>query len=405
MSKQSRWKKWLLRLGLMLGTVCVALLLIEGLLQLFVEAPRAAAKREFLARSAPHYGLADLGMMRQDPHPDIRFGLTPGFDREVGGKRYRINKLGLRGPEQQRDKAAGRKRVLLLGDSYAFGLGVDQEEHLGAVLARQLAGEQVEVLNLGVPAYHSGQQLALLRRDGFAYTPDVVVLVYFANDNVDLTFLLDPEIRMLYVDALPLPLGVRRFMAGSVLYSYVSRAYTRVLERKGQLASTGTLHWPRTQARLRAMAAACKGRQVPFVLVCLPGLDSSAQFFDPGSAYNEDHDRVLEFCAAQAIPCVDGRAVLQAWSLAGDARLSEAARGTPAGLVAWVAQRLGREEGIASGELLGAYQEAEVGLRPIEGLFCIPTGKFKDSHLSAEGYRLLAAALAAPLRRALGLDK
>ncbi len=60
-------------------------------------------------------------------HQPLGAGETPvgGPDRGV----VRINSLGLRGREISRRKPDGIKRVLVFGDSFTFGVGVD-EEHL-----------------------------------------------------------------------------------------------------------------------------------------------------------------------------------------------------------------------------------------------------------------------------------
>ena len=75
----------------------------------------------------------------------------------------RINALGLRGPEVA-PKRPGVFRVLVFGDSYAFGVGVDEENVLTSELERllsedALSGVEVEVLNLGVAGYSLGKRM------------------------------------------------------------------------------------------------------------------------------------------------------------------------------------------------------------------------------------------------------
>lgn len=96
----------------------------------------------------------------------------------------RINGLGLRGPEVRLPKPAGLRRVLVLGDSYVFGVGVDEEHAFAARLAARLArgGARIEVVNAGVMGYSNDQQLVLLEELGARLAPDVVVLVMCDND-------------------------------------------------------------------------------------------------------------------------------------------------------------------------------------------------------------------------------
>ena len=75
-------------------------------------------------------------------------------------------------------------RVLLLGDSIAFGVGVADHETFGQVLQRHVPG--LEVLNFGVSGYGTDQALLQLEDVGLDLRPDVVVLNFcVANDYFD----------------------------------------------------------------------------------------------------------------------------------------------------------------------------------------------------------------------------
>ncbi|MCA8957300.1 MAG: hypothetical protein KDC87_14590 [Planctomycetes bacterium] len=339
----------MLRIALLLGAPLLLLSLIEGVWQLIGD-PRIAANRAWLAAQPPHFRLSDRGMLRSDPDPEVAFTLRPGFDEVVGGNRYRVNELGLRGGPVAVPKPAGHKRVLVLGDSYAFGFGVAEKDTLAAQLQRALAAphREVEVLNAGVPGYHTGQELQVLVRNGSKLAPDLVVLVYYANDNITPTFLYDPRLRIVYVDELPLPDWIKRVMARSILYSKLTKAYTAWLTHRGALDSRGERHWPTTRARLQAIAGWCRAQRIGLVLAAIPALDNSIDFINKTHVYNRDHDRLLTFAKGAGIAVADLRAVL--------------------------------------------LQRA----KPIEDLFV--SRKPPDSHLTGEGYRLLAAAVVEAIR-------
>jgi hypothetical protein len=120
------------------------------------------------------------------PHVrDERYGwaLRPGWTgRTSHGGPMTVNARGYRGAPLG-PRTAGRKRVLLLGDSITFGTDVAD----GETFAARLPGVgPFDVANRGVSGYGTDQALLLLEQEGFGHEPDVVVLnVCLANDLVD----------------------------------------------------------------------------------------------------------------------------------------------------------------------------------------------------------------------------
>jgi len=112
------------------------------------------------------------------------YGWEPRPGRYVqGGQIITINDQGYRGPRAgPRDPA--RRRVVVLGDSVAFGLYVDDRETYAAALGGRDSG--LEALNLAVQGYGPAQSLLRLQRLGLSLDPDVVVLGFcLANDFAD----------------------------------------------------------------------------------------------------------------------------------------------------------------------------------------------------------------------------
>jgi len=104
----------------------------------------------------------------------------PGHRGVFAGREVRINAKGLRGPDHPHRRTPGRRRVLVLGDSQAWGFGVGEEEVLAARLATTMG---VEVVNGGVSGFSTDQELLWLRDEGVRYRPDLVVLVVTGNDD------------------------------------------------------------------------------------------------------------------------------------------------------------------------------------------------------------------------------
>lgn len=98
------------------------------------------------------------------------------------------NALGLRGGPAAVEKAADAHRILVIGDSFAFGFGVEDDEALPPRLAAQLSRARpgAEAINAGVPGWSADDYYLFLTTRGFALEPDLVLLVPTENDPGDL---------------------------------------------------------------------------------------------------------------------------------------------------------------------------------------------------------------------------
>lgn len=88
---------------------------------------------------------------------------------------------GLRGKrEHPSAKVDGEKRIVVIGDSLTFGEGARDEDVYTEILGALLGG--VRVINLGVHGYGTDQQYLRLRRLGFRYNPDLVIVGVYGPD-------------------------------------------------------------------------------------------------------------------------------------------------------------------------------------------------------------------------------
>jgi hypothetical protein len=105
--------------------------------------------------------------------------------REVSGSIGRSNAQGFRDRERSMARTGPAPRVIVLGDSFVWGIGVSYDETFVTLLERDLQQTHpgAEVINLGVPGFEPDHYFHLLTRYGMGLTPDVVVLaLYVGND-------------------------------------------------------------------------------------------------------------------------------------------------------------------------------------------------------------------------------
>ena len=95
------------------------------------------------------------------------------------------NARGYRDLERALEKPAGTRRLVVMGDSFAWGAGIEYEDTWGQRLERGLSrrhGERWEVVNVALPGLGASDYAAQLAAETLAYSPDVVVLGWVLND-------------------------------------------------------------------------------------------------------------------------------------------------------------------------------------------------------------------------------
>lgn len=227
----------------------------------------------------------------------------PNLDLDLGSYRLRTSSLGLRSPEVAPQPPAGTFRILLLGDSVAYGWGVDDE----VTFARRLETEwnatqparRIEVINTGHPMYDSNQEEATLREVGLSLRPDLVLLVYVVNDIEPTRDIVEelmtgkkphPEEDVVVPDdfwsaaasriAPMLPATARLLGLRSDLEARIQRALPPGVKYRPETWGKGPRGWPRSQAALLRIRDLCAQAKVPLVLFdhTLPAMETLPDF-------------------------------------------------------------------------------------------------------------------------------
>ncbi len=167
------------------------------------------------------------------PDADLFWRLKPDAVLDYGGEKggCRTNALGLRcgplGPKQP-----GEFRILALGESTTFGVGVPDRmaypQRLEALLRESGVCPQCRVINAGVSAWSSFQSRRYLETDGLALQPDLVLVYHEINDYMPASFrnagqseaaMLRSDVQL--HDAMQASLG-RRLLSSSALVRWLS---------------------------------------------------------------------------------------------------------------------------------------------------------------------------------------
>ena len=101
-----------------------------------------------------------------------------------------MNSGGFRDYERSQTKPKNGFRIALLGDSFTEAIHVKLEDTHGAIIEQNLQqcpvlkDRKVEVMNFGVQGYGTAQELMTLRHHVWDYSPDLVMLVFFAANDL-----------------------------------------------------------------------------------------------------------------------------------------------------------------------------------------------------------------------------
>lgn len=159
-------------LAIMLG-LAIALLAAEGFVRVVFDEP---VQPRFVIDSG-------YGVRWNKANVDTRHYVPGDYD-----VRITTNSVGMRGQrEYPVERVPGRRRIVMLGDSFVFGYGVEDNEVVSAVLEDLLnasapTGTGYEVINLAVSGFGQAEELVTWLARGKQYRPDAVVLFYFEND-------------------------------------------------------------------------------------------------------------------------------------------------------------------------------------------------------------------------------
>ncbi len=169
---------WNRKLGLSLTLLFVGLLISLLIVEIFI--------RYIQDRRHP-----PSAVRQQDTR--VHHSLTPGSYATTSDydwkTTYRINSLGMRDKEYAKEKPENTFRILVLGDSFTEGQGVNQDIVFAKILEKYLQikikEKKIEVLNGGTFSYSPLLEYLYLKDRGLDLKPDLVIINFDESDISD----------------------------------------------------------------------------------------------------------------------------------------------------------------------------------------------------------------------------
>lgn len=158
------------KLALSLAAVLVGLLLLE----LVLRGSRAMETTSTSPRAEPQLPRRPRVPRHIVLDSPVLYGMNPAH--------HDVNAQGLRGDVVRIPKPDGTRRILVLGDSVGFGVGVSREDAFPNRLDVLLSEAGTEVINASIKGYTAYNELHYYLEQGRTFEPDIVVVAFCMND-------------------------------------------------------------------------------------------------------------------------------------------------------------------------------------------------------------------------------
>jgi lysophospholipase L1-like esterase len=212
-------------------------------------------------------------------------------------------------------KPAGTFRIACLGDSYTYGHGVNDTETWPALLQARLAAatgnDAIEVLNFGVRAYETEQEVRQLETRVLGFDPDIVLLCWFFNDNA-----IGPATEPIDMEAAPVVVRLigrpnqgfiqtlrenSQLIDLAVVRLYVPTFFDFMASTRADLYGNHHPGWRRAVKALERARDLTAERDLPFGVILYPALYRVGDVLTSHEAYN----KVKAVCDGLNVPVLD----------------------------------------------------------------------------------------------------
>lgn len=293
--QRARWKT---RLALVLGSLVVALGAAEVVTRTWFP---VAYRRP--VEPPPTHGWTRV-IHQVSSTPGLTYELRPGAEGDEKGSHIVVNALGMRGPLPLEPKPLGSLRIATLGDSVAFGFGVDESQMFTRVLEQKLNARaerkhDYEVLDFAVTGYSSREEASVLEFKALPLAPDLVLVAYYLND---------PDFGP--VNALRMAFHKAEWWEHSSLLRLIAGKRQELDEQRlgggdyyRWLHNESTPEWKSVPQAFARMREVCAARSLKVVLAIFPTFKNYERW--PDYPYGELHAQVRRAAQEQQFVVLD----------------------------------------------------------------------------------------------------
>lgn len=231
------------------------------------------------------------------------YELVPEAETVREGVRIKINAAGFRDDEFPEEIPETSQRIVVLGDSVAWGWGVPMEQAFPQVLERLLSHRvpvdqsPPVVYNLAVDGYSTKQELRLLGTQGLPLQPDLVIISYVLNDPDTMDgglarYYAQPRLELLHLAGKAF-LRVKHLLGGNATTNHRQGNYHQYIHAHYQ---------DQIRKHFRQLGQISKEKKLPIVVALNPVFA-----FEAGAPYSWQnlHDAIEQLCNENDLEFID----------------------------------------------------------------------------------------------------
>jgi hypothetical protein len=226
-------------------------------------------------------------------------------------ERRPLNSRGYRDLERTLSKPEGVRRVVCLGDSFTWGVGVLFDDAWPQRIERGLSrerGEPWEAVVLAEPGLNAVQIASRLATEGFDYEPDVVVFAWVLNDSEGEDAAESRRAADWVEESRRKPSALESLLDRSALVRLVRTRIRATVENRERTRNFRSMYaeddagWLAAQEALRTMGGLCRSRGIPLVVAIFPLFGNP---LDEGYPFAAEHAKVARAAEAAGAKVVD----------------------------------------------------------------------------------------------------